>query len=83
MRKLTGKETALSGISAALAIVFILGAVYVPNLTLSCYVLAAISVSLPLIKNLVISSMLSYIASSLVAFLLASVQVMPFILFFG
>lgn len=83
MKKLTGKEIALSGVSAALAIVFILGAVYVPNLTLSFYVFSAIAISLPLLKNLIISSILSYVVASIVAFLLVSINAMPFILFFG
>jgi hypothetical protein len=83
MRKLTSKEIAISGMSAALALVFVLGARYISNLTLSCYILASLSIALPLMKNLWGSAILSYIASALLSFLLSSFYVMPFILFFG
>lgn len=83
MKKLTGKDIALSGISSALAIIFVIGAIYISFATIPCYVLAAISISLPLIKKNFIASLLSYVVASLVAFFVGSIKLLPFIMFFG
>jgi len=83
MRKLTAQEVALSGISAALAIVFIVGAIYIPVATVTFYVLSALSISLPLIKKKIISSILSYVAAALIAFFVGHVKLLPFVFFYG
>ena len=83
MKKLSGKDVALSGVSAALAIIFVFCAIYVYFATLSFYVLAAISVSLPLMRKNFIAATLSYFVSGLVAFFVGNIQMMPYILFFG
>lgn len=83
MKKLTGKDVALSGISAALAIVFVIGAIYISFATLPCYILGALAISLPLIKRNIISSLLSYIVASLVAFFVGNIRMLPFIMFYG
>ncbi len=83
MKKLTGKDVALSGISAALALVFIVGAIYIPFATLSFYILAALSISLPLMKKNIIASILSYVAASLLAFFVGTIKMLPFVMFFG
>ena len=83
MRKLTAHEVALSGISAALAIVFIVGAIYIPVATVTFYVLSALSISLPLIKRHIVSSILSYVAAALIAFFVGHVKLLPFVFFYG
>ena len=83
MKKLTGKDVALSGISAALAIVFVIGAIYISFATFPCYILGALAISLPLIKRNIISSLLSYIVASLVAFFVGNIRMLPFIMFYG
>ena len=83
MRKIDSKVVSLSGISAALAIIFILFAIYIPNVKIACYVIASLSISLPLVKKSIIGAVLSYVASSIISFLLASINVLPFIIFFG
>lgn len=83
MKKLTGKDVALSGISAALSIAFVIGAIYVSFATLPFYVLGALAISLPLIKRNIISSLLSYIVASLVAFFVGNIRMLPFIMFYG
>ncbi len=83
MRKLTSKEVALSGVSAALAIVFIVGAIYIPVATVTFYVLSALSISLPLIKRHIVSSILSYVAAALIAFFVGHVKLLPFVFFYG
>ena len=83
MKKLTGKDVALSGISAALAIVFVIGAIYVSFATLPFYILGALAVSLPLIKKNIIASILSYVVASLVAFFVGNIRMLPFVMFYG
>lgn len=83
MKKLTGKDVALSGVSAALAILFIVGAIYIPFATISFYVLSALAISLPLIKRNILSSILSYVAAALIAFFVGSIKMLPFVMFFG
>ena len=83
MRKLTSKEVALSGVSAALAIVFIVGAIYIPVAAVTFYVLSALSISLPLIKRHIVSSILSYVAAALIAFFVGHIKMLPFVFFYG
>ena len=83
MRKLTSKEVALSGVSAALAIVFIVGAIYIPVATVTFYILSALSISLPLIKRHIVSSVLSYVAAALIAFFVGHIKLLPFVFFYG
>ena len=83
MKKLTGKDVALSGISAALAIVFVIGAIYISFATLPFYILGALSISLPLIKRNIISAILSYIVASLFAFFVGNIRMLPFVMFYG
>ena len=83
MKKLTGKDVALSGISAALAIIFVIGAIYISFATLPLYILGALAISLPLIKKNIISAILSYVVASLVAFFVGNIRMLPFIMFYG
>ena len=83
MKKLTGKDVALSGVSAALAILFVIGAIYISFATIPLNILAALSISLPLIKKNVISSLLSYIVAALVAFFVGNIKMLPFVMFYG
>ena len=83
MRKITAREVALSGISAALAIIFIVGAIYIPVATAFFYLLSALSISLPLIKRQLISSILAYVAAALLAFFVGHIKLLPFVFFYG
>ena len=83
MKKIDGKIVALSGVSSALSIIFTLCAIYIPYVTIACYVIAALCIALPFIKRSVIGGIFAYISSSLISFFVAKINVLPFILFFG
>lgn len=74
---------ALSGISCALTLICVVCSIYVEFMTLTFAVLAAICVSIPLTQNYWIGGILSYVASSILAFLIGNINSLPFILFFG
>ena len=74
---------ALSGISTALAIVFVVMAVYIEPMTLSFYVLSAIATMLPITKGSYKGAMLSCIATIILSVSIATVKALPFAIFFG
>ena len=77
---------ALSGISSALCLVFIVLGSYVPLLGYSCLIFASVALLLPLYKNSLVGGALAYLSSSMLAFLLAGFKldiVLGFALFFG
>lgn len=74
---------ALSGISCALALICVVGAIYVEFMNLTFAVLAAIFVSMPLTQKSWVGGILSYISTSIFAFLIGNIRALPFILFFG
>ncbi len=74
---------ALSGISCALALICVVGSIFVEFMNLTFAVLAAIFVSMPLTQKSWVGGMLSYISTSIFAFLIGNINALPFILFFG
>lgn len=74
---------ALSGISCALALVSVVGSMFVEFMTLTFSVLAAVFVSLPFTQKYWVGGIISYIATSIFAFLIGNINSLPFILFFG
>lgn len=83
MRSNGAKEIALSGISAALALIAIVGAVYIQFSTITMFVLAGIFTMLPLTKGYWKGSVLCYIAVSILGFLIGNIRSLPYIIFFG
>lgn len=74
---------ALSGISTALAITFVMLAMYIEPMTITFYVMSAIAVMLPLTKNSYKGALLSCIATTILAVCLAPIKSLPFAIFFG
>lgn len=74
---------ALSGISCALALICVVGSIFVEFMNLTFAVLAAIFVSMPLTQKSWVGGILSYISTSIFAFLIGNINALPFILFFG
>ncbi len=74
---------ALSGISCALALICVVGSIFVEFMTLTFAVLSAICVSIPLTQNYWVGGMLSYISTSIFGFLIGNINALPFIIFFG
>ncbi len=74
---------ALSGISCAMALICVVGSIYVEFMTLSFAVLAAVCIQMPLTQKYWLGGILSYVATSIIAFLIGNINALPFILFFG
>lgn len=74
---------ALSGISSALATLFVVGATFLPTMKIALIVMSAIAISLPLTKNSWTGSLMSFIVSAIITFFVCNVKALPFILFFG
>ena len=74
---------ALSGISCALALICVVGSIYVEFMTLSLAVLSAICIQMPLTQKYLLGGILSYVSTSIFAFLIGNINALPFILFFG
>ncbi len=83
-RKRLSFELSLAGISAALAIIFLVLAYYTRLAALACYALAGFSLCLPLYVESLRSTALAYVVSALLGFLFTNyIFAMPFILIFG
>ncbi|MGN0797559.1 MAG: hypothetical protein ACI4M5_05055 [Christensenellales bacterium] len=74
---------AISGISAALTIISLLLAMFLPTAKVAFFVISALCVSLPLTQGLFWSALASYVVASAVGFLAGNIKALPFILFFG
>ena len=74
---------AISGISAALTIISLMLAMFLPTAKVAFFVISALCVSLPLTKGLFWSSLASYVVASAIGFLAGNIKALPFILFFG
>lgn len=74
---------ALSGISCALALISVVGSMFVEFMTLTFAVLSAVFVSMPFTQKYWVGGIISYIATSIIAFLIGNINALPFILFFG
>ncbi|MGN0771304.1 MAG: hypothetical protein ACI4MI_01825 [Christensenellales bacterium] len=74
---------AISGISAALAIVALMLAIFLPTAKLAFFVISALCVSLPLTQGLWWSGVATYAVAAVIGFLAGNIKALPFILFFG
>ena len=81
-----GKLIAVSAISTALGVVFLMIGAYFQTLDLSCLFMASIAIMLPLSKNSVKGAFLTYGATSILAFLFTVSRfhlALLYLLFFG
>ena len=84
MEKITGREIALSGITAALTVVMVVLSHFVGVLTLTFLALSSVTLTLPMMADSLRGSILAYVAASGLSFLFVGyVAVMPFIILFG
>ena len=77
------KEIAISGISTALAVSFVMLACYIEPMTITFYVLSAISMMLPLTKGSTRGAVLSCVATIILTMSIATIKALPFAIFFG
>ena len=81
-----GKLIAVSAVSTALGVVFIVIGAYFQTFDLSALFMASLTVTLPLSKNSVKGSILTYLATAILSFLFATSRFylpLLYLLFFG
>ena len=84
MKKIAAKEVALSGVTAALAVIAVVLSYYIAPATLAFYAIASVCLSLPLIAGSGRGSILAYVASAALSFLFVGyVHFLPYVLMFG
>ena len=84
MKKITAKEIALSGMAAALAVISVVLSLYIEPATLVFYGLASVALTLPLFAGSGRGSILAYVASAALSFLLVGyLHFLPYALMFG
>ena len=84
MRKITGKEIALSGITAAFAVITVVLSRYVDVLSLTFLALSSVVLTLPLMTDSLRGCILAYVAASGLSFVFVDyVHVLPFVMIFG
>ncbi|MDE6550288.1 MAG: hypothetical protein K2M44_02140 [Clostridia bacterium] len=83
MKRSHSYEIALSAISAAMAVAFIVAQAYVPIMTIAINVMAAMAVNLPFTKDMWKGGVLAYVAASGLGFLIVNIKALPFIMLFG
>lgn len=84
MEKISGKEIALSGITAAFAVITVVLSHFVSVLTLTFLALSSVVLTLPMMVDSLRGSVFAYVAAAGLSFLFVGyVAAMPFILIFG
>lgn len=84
MKKITGKEIALSGITAAFAVIAVVLSYFVEVMSLTFLAIGSVVLTLPMMADSPRGSVLAYVASSLISFFIVTyIGALPFILIFG
>ena len=84
MKKVTAREVALSGMTAALAVIAVVLSHFVSVMTLTFLAVASVALTLPMMAKSVRGSIFAYIAAAGLSFLFVGyVSVMPFVILFG
>lgn len=73
----------MAGVTASLVIICLILSVYVNKISVSMHVLAGICLYIPLYRKSLVSSVLTYIAVSFLAFFIPFNSIAAFIIFFG
>ena len=84
MKKITAKEIALSGLTAALAVIAVVLSHFVGVMTLTFLALSSVVLTLPMMGGSLRGAVLAYVAAAGLSFLFVGyVPVMPFVILFG
>ena len=84
MKKITAREIALSGITAALTVIAVVLSHYVSVLTLTFLALSSVILTLPMMGGSLRGSVLAYLVAAGLSFLFVGyISLMPFLLMFG
>lgn len=83
VKRISSKKIALAGISSAISLVAVIASFYVPNMSLSFNLLAAVGIMLPLTQKYYREAILSYVAVCALGGIFANIHILPFVLIGG
>lgn len=79
----SSKKIATAGIGAALALLAVIGAYYVPNLSLSLNVLAGVGLLVPLSQKYYKEALLAYVAAAGLGAIFVNIHILAFVMVTG
>ncbi len=84
MKKITGREIALSGITAAFAVIAVVLSYYLNVLSVTFLAVASVVLTLPMMAGSARGSILAYAAAAGLSFIFVSyIAALPFVIIFG
>lgn len=83
VKKDVGSRMAFGGIGAAVSLIFIVLGYFLKYVSLSCYVLSAVGIMLPLTKNYYREALLASVAVSVIGFFIVRLSIIPFVMASG
>ena len=81
MQRFSAKKIALAGIGAAIALGAVIASFYVPNLSLTFNIVAAVGIMLPLTMKYYREAILAYVAVCALGAIFANIHILSFVLF--
>lgn len=81
--RFSSKKIATAAIGASLSLLTIIGAYYIPNLSLSLNVVAALGLLIPLSQKYYKEAALAYIAASALGAIFTNIHILPFVMITG
>ncbi len=83
MRSQRSYNIAIAGISAALTIISLMLAIFLPTMKLAFFVISSLCTAIPLAKERWWASVATYVVAGLIGFFVGNIKAIPYILFFG
>ena len=83
MKRFSSKKIALAGVASAISLIAVILSFYIPNLSLSLNVLAAVGIALPLTQKYYREAILAYVAVCAIGGIFANIHIIPFVLIGG
>ena len=83
MQRFSAKKIALAGIGAAIALGAVIASFYVPNLSLTFNIVAAVGIMLPLTMKYYREAILAYVAVCALGAIFANIHILSFVLIGG
>ena len=83
MKRISSKKIALAGVSSAISLIAVILSFYIPNMSLSLNVLAAVGIALPLTQKYYREAILAYVAVCALGGIFANIHILPFVLIGG
>ncbi len=83
MRNQRSYNVAIAGISAALTIISLMLAIFLPTMKLAFFVISSLCSAMPLTKDRWWASVATFVVAGLIGFFVGNIKAIPYLLFFG